>query len=431
MKKLIICVIAAVLMTMFTGFSREIYAQESERVVLSDLVREAVEHNPKIQEAYYMWKAAGHKIKTERSLDEPMVSYMLPGGEDVQTRVGPQEKKYTLSQKIPFPNKLRLKGKAQAKESQILKEQYEAVKNEIIKDVNFTYYDLFWAQQAIQINEEEKSILEKLEKVAQRKYESNLIPQQDVIKVQVELSNIIQKLLLLRQNKESLAVRLNSLLDRPLSAKVGSIPALEEVDFSYGLPALIEMVGSSRQELVMANLSIEKAEYEKSLAKMAYLPDFTIEGNYIEIGDGMTTNENDGQDAWSGMVAVDVPIWFGKLRSQVREKEAALQAARQQQINMGNSVEFEVQDIYFKINAYKEIALLYETALIPQAEQAFDASQTGFETGAISFLDWLDTERTFLQTRLAYYQALADFHKSIALLERIVGGSLKGGDHEL
>ena len=78
-----------------------------------------------------------------------------------------------------------------------------------------------------------------------------------------------------------------------------------------------------------------------------------------------------------------------------------------------------------KSRAYKDTILLYETALIPQVEQAFNASQTGFETGSISFLDWLDTERTYLQTRLSYYKSITDYHKSIAFLERIVGGHLE------
>ncbi|MCA9401957.1 MAG: TolC family protein, partial [Candidatus Omnitrophica bacterium] len=53
-----------------------------------------------------------------------------------------------------------------------------------------------------------------------------------------------------------------------------------------------------------------------------------------------------------------------------------------------------------------------------------------FETGAMTFLDWLDTERTYLQTRLAYYQAQTDFYKSIALLQQFVGGSFERSSHE-
>ena len=69
--------------------------------------------------------------------------------------------------------------------------------------------------------------------------------------------------------------------------------------------------------------------------------------------------------------------------------------------------------------------MLYKTALIPQTEQAFEATKIGYETGRVDFLNLLDSERILLQTRLAYYKAIADYQKSIAFLERITGKELE------
>jgi len=394
-----------------------------EAASLDELIQEAHDNNPQIQEKFYQWKAAEYKITSVKSLDDPTVNYGYLV-ENLETRVGPQEHKVGVSQKIPFPGKLNLKGKAQSKHAQMLKEQYEATKNIIIKDVKFAYYDVFWVDKAIEINEEEKSILEKLEKVSQRRYESNLGGQQEVIKAQVELSKIIKKLYLLKQNRKSLAVKLNSLLNRPQETKIEKIMNIGSKSFEYELDEIINKSQNLRQELLEANLSIEKSQFEKSLARMAYLPDFTIGAEYIEIGGGTTTLGNDGQDVWMLKASINVPIWFWKLNAQVKEKEALLEASKKNKENLENQVQFEAQDLYFKITTYRDIVLLYETALMPQAQQAFDVSQTGFETGSITFLDWLDTERTYLQTRLAYYKAIIDYHKSIAFLERVVGEEL-------
>ena len=236
--------------------------------------------------------------------------------------------------------------------------------------------------------------------------------------------------MLLRQNRKSLAAKLNSLLNRLLDTEVGKIMDVENKSFEYELDEIVKKSQNSRQELIAANYSIEKSQFEKSLAKMAYLPDFTFGAEYIEIGGGTTSLRNDGDDVWLGKVSINVPIWFGKLNAHVKEKEAQLEAAKKNKEDVKNRVNFEAQDLYFKITAYKDIVLLYETALLPQARQAFDSSQIGFETGSITFLDWLDTERTYLQTRLAYYKAITDYHKSIAFLERVIGGNLEGGQYE-
>lgn len=417
-QKFIVIALIASMLSVSQGFSEN---KAAER--LPDLVSEALNNNPAIQEAYSLWRAAEYKIKSVKSLPDPMVNYGH-FGESVETRVGPQENKFGASQKVPFPGKLGFRGKAQAKHAEMLKEKYEASKREVIKDVKFAYHDISWVDKAIQITEEEKAILESLEKVAQRKYESNLTPQQDVIKVQVELSKLIDRLFLLRQNRKSLAAKMNSILDRPKDLELGKTENLEPLEFAYKLEELREMARESRQELLAANLDIERAEYEKSLAKMDYLPDFTFGFDYIQVGSGETAMSNDGQDAWVGTLAVNIPIWFDKLNAQVKEKKAQLEAARKKYEDTENSINYEVEDLYFKITTYKDIVSLYKSALIPQSEQAFVAAKTGYETGQVDFLNWLDAERMLLQIRLAYYKAITDYQKSVAYLERVVGRDL-------
>ncbi|MBU4342707.1 MAG: TolC family protein [Candidatus Omnitrophica bacterium] len=399
------------------------HAYPEETVTLDSLIDEALNNNPKIQAAYSEWKAAEYKARYVRGLPDPMASYGY-FGESVETKVGPQEHKYGVSQTIPFPGKLGLKGKAQAKLASILEEKYEAAKREITKEIKFLYYDIYWVDKAIKITEEEKAIIEGLEKVAQRKYESNLTPQQDVIKAQVELSKLIDKLFLLRQNRKSLEAKANRFLNRPRGKELGKTSDVGSVEFTYELEELHRISDESSQQLLVSKLDIERAEYERSLARLNYLPDFTFGVDYIEIGSGSTTQPNDGDDAWMGKVAINVPIWFGKLNAQVKEKKALLESSKKNHEDAENVVDYEVEDLYFKIMTYKDIISLYKTALVPQAEQAYDAAKTSYETGKVDFLNWLDAERVLLQTRLAHYKAIVDYQKSIAYLERVIGRDL-------
>lgn len=400
------------------------HAQSNPGTELDILIKEALEKNPHIKKAYNEWQAAEYKVSHVKGLPDPVASYGY-FGENVETRVGPQEQKYGLSQKIPFPGKLHLKGKAQLRQAQVMKNQYEATKREIIRQVKFLYYDLFWVDKSIQTAEEEKTLLENLEKVIRRKYETNQASLQDVTRVQIELSKLIDKLFLLRQNRKSIQARINSLLDRERKIEIASTEDVYlKQELSYTLEELIAMAEETRQELLAANLTFERAQYEKSLARLDYLPDFTFGAEYIDIGGGTTTNIDDGQDAWMAKVAINVPIWFHKLNAQLNEKKANLEAAETNLKTWENTISYEVQDIYFKIDAYKNEVKLYQTSLVPQAEQAFDSIRTAYISGKVGFLDWLEAERTLLQTKLAYYKSISDYHKSIAHLERIVGRDL-------
>ncbi|NQT91064.1 MAG: TolC family protein [Candidatus Omnitrophica bacterium] len=393
---------------------------------LKPLIEEALKNNPEVQSAYNLWQAAVYKIREVGGLPDPRAGYGYYG-ENIETRVGPMKQKYDISQKIPFPGKLSAKARAQAKRAEALQQGYEAVKREVIKNVKFTFYDIFWTDKAIQINEEEKFVLESLEKVAQRRYAANLAPQQDVIKAQVEITKLINRLYLLRRNRKSLAAKLNTILNRPVTTAVDKNLDIGESSFGYGLDELHKIAQTSRQELLAANLDTERAEYEKSLARLDYFPDFTFGFDYIQVGSGHTTMPNDGQDAWLGKVAINVPIWFDRLGAKLKEKKARLAASRSHYQNIENSISYEVEDVYYKITTYKDIVSLYRTALIPQAEQSFEAAKIGYETGSVDFLNWLDAERVLLQTRLAYYRSVVDYQKSIAYLERVVGEDIEVG----
>lgn len=390
---------------------------------LNALIEEACKANPAVEEAYNRWQAAEYKVKEAGGMPDPMLSYTY-FGESVETRVGPQKNRYGLSQKIPFPGKLSLKAKAQLKKAEILKEKYEAARREVIKEVKFVYYDLFWVDSSVRITDEEKLILESMERAARAKYEANLSPQQDVLKTQVELSRIIERLFLLEQNRKALVARLNSILNRSQEVSFGEVKNLEPQNFRHSLDELYRISESSKPELLAANLDIERAKYEQSLAKSNYFPDFTLGFDYIQVGSGHTNAIDDGKDAWMTTIAVNIPLWFDKLSAQVKEKKAALQASRDNYQNIENRLHYEIEDLYSKIAAYRDILSLYKTALIPQAEQSFEAAKMSYETGKVDFLNWLDSEKVLLQTKLAYYKAIVDYQKSIAYLERVAGSDL-------
>ena len=399
------------------------YPQEAKTVSLAPLIQEALENNPRISATYNKWQAARYRVKDVSALPDPMGRYTYIG-ESVETRVGPQEYKYGVSQTVPFPLKLYYKGKAALRHADMLKEEYEASKRELIKEVEFVYYDLFWLDKAIEILNEEKKILENLEKVARVKFETGGTTQQDTIKAGVEISKTIDKVLIVEQQRKSKAAMMNNLLSRPKAALIDRVEGIKLKDFDYNLDQLHEVASKSRQELIRSNLNIERAKYEKSLSQLNFIPDFTFGFDYISVGSGTTLRQNDGSDAWMTTFGVTIPIWVDKQYAQIKEKDASLKAAEDSYVDVENTVTYEIEDIYFKINTYRDIVSLYKTALMPQTKQAFEAARTGYETGKVDFLNWLDSERILLQTRLAYYKAMVDYEKSISYLKRVVGTDL-------
>jgi cobalt-zinc-cadmium efflux system outer membrane protein len=394
-----------------------------EMLDLQELLKEATERNPAIIAAKNKWQSGHEIIEARRALPDPQVSYTY-FVESVETRVGPQENIFSANQKFPFFGKRDLKAEVAAKGAEALKASHEVVKQEVVRQVKLAFYDLFYVSTIIDITNNEKEILRRFEQIATIKYETGKGSQQNILKVQVEISRLQDKLLTLASVKQTADARLNTLMDRPPNTPLGKPMQPKFRDFFFIKQQLFRIARENRPELKRGDARIEKSNQELSLAKKDYYPDLTVGANYIEVGEGPLNFSDNGQDAFNVMFSVNVPIWRKKLSAQVSSASKMIKAQKNAYQNILNLTLFEVEDNHFKIQTARETVRLYRNVLIPQAEQSLKSAEVGYITGIVNFLDLLDAERVLLKIQLGYWQGYTNYLKRIADMERSVGMEL-------
>ncbi|MBA7672517.1 Cobalt-zinc-cadmium resistance protein CzcC [subsurface metagenome] len=412
--------IVGVFFSTFPLFSQEV---PRGKTALSELIEEALSQNPQIKAARNEWEASLQVIPQAKSLPDPMLSYSY-FGQSVETRLGPQRNKFSLSQKFPFFGKLSLKGEIARKGASVLEEQYMAVKLNIVLKVKNTFFSLFWLDRAIRIAQEEKEVLERLTKIAEKKYETGEANQQDVLKAQLEISKVQDKILILNQRRRAIAAELNALLNRRPDSFIGEVEEFEVPELRFELEKLYEWAREMRPELRKAQHFIAKNKESLKLAKKNYFPDFRLMFDYIDIGGGTTTNIKDGRNSWMASVGINIPIWRKRLHAAEAEAATKLKASQDSYKNVQNETLSRVNELFFEVETVSEQVNLYKYSLLPQAEQSLKASEVGYLTGKVDFLDLLDAERMVLLIRIGYFKTIADLGKSLAQLERVVGKDL-------
>ncbi len=176
---------------------------------LSELIKEAVERNPEIMAARDRWQSAQEIIEARRGFPDPQFSYTY-FVEKVETRVGPMRNIFGAKQKFPFYGKRDLRADVAAKEAETLGATYEAIKQEVVRQVKKNFYDLFYISTIVDITKNEKEILRRFERIARTKYETGKGSQQDILKVQVEISKIDERLFSLANQKQTAEAILNT-----------------------------------------------------------------------------------------------------------------------------------------------------------------------------------------------------------------------------
>ena len=385
---------------------------------LNRLIQEALEHNPEIIAAQKRVNAAKSRISQAKSLDDPTIragSYDMSNSPvNVNGQTEMLQQRYGVSQKIPFPGKLRLRGEVAAEETNMTEKEFQAKMLEITALVKSAFYELYYVNSAIDVTEENRELLRKFAKIAETKYSVGKATQRDVLAAQVELSTLANNVIVLNKEKESIIAQLNILLDRPTQAIIGKPRHLEKRPFKYSLGELENLAVNNRPELKKYDHAVKRNEANLKLSKKDYYyADFEPMVEYMQ--------EDKRSDTWASSISVNVPWLWPKNRAKVKESKEDLSAAKSDYRAAGNKALFEVKDYFVRIRSAESTINLYATGVIPQSEQSLKASQSGYESDRVDFLSLIDSQRILLNSKLLYCRALTDFEQMLAKLENAVG----------
>ena len=392
---------------------------------VEQLIEEAIQNNPEILAQKKRWELFKEKIPQASAFEDPMFGFgiiSLPTNfsfkdEDMTM------KEFSLSQKFPFYGKRRLMGEMAWKEAEAVFNEIQEKVNRIIKDVRTAYYDLSHNYRTTEVVQRNKRILEDFAKIAETRYAVGEGIQQDVMKAHVEVSKMVDDLIMLEQKKSALEAKLNALLNRSPESPVG---APEEVVLR-NLPI---QIGEFQKTAVETNPTlksmkkmIEAKEKAYDLAKKEYYPDLTARFAY-----GQRDKAPDGtnrRDMLTGMIEVNIPIFYkSKQDRKVAEALADTHVLEAQYRAMKNEIYFMITDMASMIQRVERQLELYKTGIIPQANLQISSAMSAYRVNKADFMTLLDSQMTLYKYELEYHLALTEYEKNVANLEAVVGKRL-------
>ncbi len=385
-------------------------------LVLPDLIREALARNPELVAARKQWDAASQRITQARSLDDPTLSVQLWNVPQTFNVTQTQNSIFGLSQNLPFPGKLALKGDVASRSAEMTEQVLRAKERELVARLKQAYYDLFLTHKAIQIHHEQVELLGQFVEITTAKFRTGKGAQTDVLKAQIELSLLFQQLPILEQRRETAEAMLNTLLDRDSTSPLPIPQEPSQIPLDKTLDDLHRLALHERPELKAAELAVQRNEQSRALAQRQYYPDFNVAFQRFQ-----NFQANDGFGAY---VAMSIPFAFWtkpKYDAGVQEAAAALSAARAQQHTLENLTRFQVKDLLARLRATDQVTTLYRTTILPQAGQSLEAARVGYRAGKAGFLDLIETQRAWRGSQLEYFKALVDRQHRLAELEQVVG----------
>lgn len=389
-------------------------------VSLDSLIQEAEQRNPGVQSALRQVQALRHRIPQARTLPDPTVSVGWAGNIQpfsVQKGDPSSYRGVTAAQALPYPGKLKLRGEIADREAEAVWWDYENARRRLVADVKAAYYDYSFYTRAIETTTKNKDLLQKLSQISEARYRVGKGIQQDVLKAQVEISRIQQRLTVLQAQYKTAQVRLNTLLYREPDSPLPPPATLDNPKLEYSLDQLYQFARANDTGLQREQRVIERNQYAANLARRDYYPDFTVAYMYQQ--------RPDMPDMHGFTVTANIPVFYKtKQREAVKEATENLIGSERNKDNRQTELYFAVKEQYLLAKSSEGLFQLYSQGVVPQSSLALESSMSAYQVGNVDFLTILSNFTTVLDYEVEYYRELANYNMALARLEPLVGVEL-------
>ena len=416
------------------------YADLNGEVTLADCIKLAITHHPSIMSAISTSEIYKSKIGQAWSNYFPTlsagVSYsrndtlMTMSGAYARMMVQKYDMYYvpTLSANMLLFDFGKTKASADSAKRTYESSRYDAetsIEN-VIYNVKVAYYNMIFAKIQKSVYEETVKDFELQYKQARAYYEIGKKAKIDVTIADYNLGNAKLNLIKAKNTLELSAVQLANAVGIPELADVVLKDGLNTKQYDVNFTDLIQAAEASRPSLLSAKKQMDAAELNVRSAKRAFTPDISAFGSY-NYG-GRKVDSDYGYQAGVQLQYSALNLMF--LKKQVDEANATYKMYVAEYEKARQDVYLEVKSAYINLmNSYDGIGVA-KLALQQAKEQQYQAFRR-YQVGLEDAIVLKDSENTYLNAQLNYYQTVLEYNVNAAELERVIGAPIKETDKEL
>lgn len=399
-------------------------AQSESPQSVDHYVSLALAGHPSILAARNRVAAEANRIEQVSSLPDPTFSNMFWPIHDqsLQTAAGRVGNQMSLSQAIPWPEKLDAKAAVVRREVQIARAEVQQIEREVAESVRLAYYELWYANRSIEILQATQELVDQLTTVAETRYRAGGT-QQDVLRAQLEADRLEDQLVRLRQQKQAAQADLAALVQQPAQLLPETEADLGISNVPGQLDELIARAESCNPKLAGLSWEIERDRQKQRLACLQQYPDLQVGLNWGLVNDNtnVLSPVANGHDQISFNVGTTLPIWRGKINAGVREAAQQTSSSVHRFDAQRNALYGELRRILSQADAFSQQREIYKDRMIPRVEDTLTLTIADYRGKRADFFTVIETYRELLMFETQLARIEASLAGTLARLHRAVG----------
>lgn len=371
----------------------------------------AAENNPGLKAVYNEYEAALQKVPQANALADPVFSFgyfISP----VETRLGPQQAKFSLVQMFPWFGTLKAEGNAAALMAEAKFQRFIDARNRLFFRVAAAYYSVYELKDLIRIEQENIELLESYKTIAGQNVKTATGNMVDVLRVDIMLNDAQTNLEILSQKVKPLRTVFNSLLNRDADEYVvlGSDLKTKALWDNYRKDSLIAV----NPELKAIDLKIQAGKASELIAQKKSMPRLGVGLDYVVVGERSDLSMPDnGKDVVMPMISVSVPVFRKKFKASVKEAQLIQESYENRKKELANSLISDYEMVWFEVQKQQKLLSLYEQQ-IKTTEQSLNLLLVSYENSGREFEEVLSMQQQLLKYRKMNSTALTQLYTALA-----------------
>jgi outer membrane protein TolC len=387
---------------------------------LSALLDEASRNNPDILAARHGWQAATQVPSQVSTPPDPQVTVQQFSVGSPRPFAGFSNSGFAyiglgISQDLPYPGKLKLKGEAAQQDAAVSRDRLDTVRRSVLQQVKEAYFQVAYVQQTLEVLDRNGKLLEQIEKIADARYRVGQGSQQDVLKAQLEQTKLLREVAHHHQLMDTQQALLNKLLNRPAGSSGISTEQLVETPLRYTSEELLAKVRTASPEVAGQEEMVKRQSLQVEIARKDRYPDFNVQYMWQHTAEQY-------RDYYMLSFSARIPIYRSRrLNPEMDQAVEDLNRSRREYESQVQSSYFDVRNQYIAAETASQMLKIYREGLIPQALATYQAGLASYQTGSLDFESLFSAFLDVLNFDGEYWKALAEHETALARIEQITG----------
>ena len=325
-----------------------------------------------------------------------------------------------VMQMLPLGGKLPLSSRIATHRVAAETERAADVTWELRTRAAMAFYDLFAAEQGIEIATGTRRLVQDVAHIAQSMYEVGEGNQADVLRAQVEIARMTEEIARMDAMRSAASAKLNALMDRSAGTPLDAVLLPR---FPAEAPSIDSVVGMALRSRPMIRAGEEDVAAADAMARRArreLIPDLVVGVQYAQRGGAMGTER-----MGSLMLGASIPVFAGRRQLKWRDEADAMRAMSAADLAyMKADTRGRIGEAIAMLNRARRLADLYTATVLPQAEAAVTSAVAAYRVGRIDFMTVLDNRMTVNRYRQELVTLRAEEGRAWAELEMLAGREL-------